>query len=651
MTALDFALKYAIEDEAYVFPIKADHKAPPLFKDWQSKSSKDPEQIRAWAEEFPGCNWGCDCGKSNWLVGDIDCKPGQNGWQNWKRIILDAGAEDLWTRTHKTSGKGLQFIMKGARKVRTEIKKNVELRSIGHYVVLPGSETVQVRGKHGFKQMEGKYTIHNPAPIEPVPDWLIPLTEPKVTEPKELGLDVDQMDKPHHLQASIDYLLKAEPAVEGSGGNNHTYSIAAELKDRGLTPELAVSMMLQYWNHRCEPPWSPYELGTIVHNAFSYGQNAPGSKTKEAKLAEAQEEFSKADCKSWPISATEFALGKAPPRKWLVQDWFPQNEVTGFYGKGSTGKSLAMMQLAYSLVSGKPWLGLSTQGRSEVLGVFCEDTEEELWRRTDRIRNTLEYQGVSGKGFFLWPRIGHDTCLAKLEGSQIVEGPFMKELRAFLRSRPQEVHKTIILDTVTDVYFGSENVREAVNHFIKVRLGGLIREFNATIIFLGHPSRTGMSTGDMLSGTTAWENSVRNRLSLSRDDDTNIITLRREKSNYAKGGEEIPLVWDDGRLRPATPGDAQPMEERTDLQQYLTTRYHHGDQIPFTELVERLEHDPVISHIFEGLASKRRRRDRLVDILSDGIEGVSYEHRPHERVKHWLVIGAARDMEDDDWAL
>ena len=641
-TALEFALEYATQLGCYVFPIHAGYKGGSgkyHVVSWAEESTNDPEQIRAWGGKYPGCNWGLDCGKSDLLVVDVDCKAGQQGWTNWQKLLLENGQQQPpWTRTHTTPGKGRHYLFRPALRTKRELAKNIDLKSTGGYVVLPGSRV-------GDKN----YTVTEAAPIELLPDWLRKLAEPVETQPLETGLEIDDLDKPHHVSEAVKYLLEAEPAVEGAGGNNQTYAVAVQVKDLGLTPQAALEVMLDHYNPRCAPAWSAEELQRIIHNAYNYGQNPAGSKTKEARSATAREEFTRVDLDSWPIPASDFEQGEAPPREWLIENWLPKGEISSLYGGGSAGKSLITMQLGLSLPSGKPWIGLPVRSRCHVVGVYCEDSQDELHRRLDAIRQTLEYKGLRNPSFALWPRRGKDNALVVVKGDDVIIGPFMPQLRAYLNSLDPKIHILIILDTLSDVYMGDENTRERVNKCIKVHFAALTEEFNCSILLLAHPSRTGMSTKDILSGSTAWENAVRNRLALIREDDSEVVTLKRMKSNYARAGEELPLIWDAGRFRPATPGDAAVPAEAMDLGDYIAERFEAGDVMPVTEMVERIANDPAVAQIFEGLTSSRRRVAKLVELLRAGVQtdkiSVRYQYRETERAKHWLRI-VSRDEED-----
>ena len=76
--------------------------------------------------------------------------------------------------------------------------------------------------------------------------------------------------------------------------------------------------------------------------------------------------------------------GRTPPqRRWIVPQWVPYEVVTGLYGDGGVGKTLAAQQLQTGTALGSSWLGLPVDQVAS-LGVYCEDSEDELWRRQAR---------------------------------------------------------------------------------------------------------------------------------------------------------------------------------------------------------------------------------------------------------------------------
>jgi hypothetical protein len=195
------------------------------------------------------------------------------------------------------------------------------------------------------------------------------------------------------------------------------------------------------------------------------------------------------------------------------------------------------------------WLGLET-AKATSLFISCEDDTDELHRRHTAIKAGLGYPiGNPFDPVELWDRVGHNNLLASLGANgSLVGGAFLAPLRAALdETRPD----LLVLDTLADVYGGSEIDRVQVNGFLKTCLGGLIRErpYELTILLLGHPSKSALADGSGFSGSTAWENGVRSRLYLSRPDDSgpDERVLTRAKANYAGGDNDSrALIWSNG---------------------------------------------------------------------------------------------------------
>lgn len=110
----------------------------------------------------------------------------------------------------------------------------------------------------------------------------------------------------------------------------------------------------------------------------------------------------------------------------------------------------------------------------------------------------------------------------------------------------------LVLDTLADFFGGNENDRAQARQFIGM-LRGLAIRHDCAVLLLSHPSVAGISSGVGSSGSTAWNNSVRSRLYLSRvtgedgyEPNPDARRLAVKKSNYGRIGAEILLHWDKG---------------------------------------------------------------------------------------------------------
>jgi RecA-family ATPase len=109
-----------------------------------------------------------------------------------------------------------------------------------------------------------------------------------------------------------------------------------------------------------------------------------------------------------------------------------------------------------------------------------------------------------------------------------------------------------------DIYGGNENDRAQVRQFISL-LRGMAITSGAGVLLTSHPSLTGINTGTGLSGSTAWNASVRSRLYFKRattdkdeEPDPDLRVLEVMKSNYGPVGETITLRWKDGLFLPVS---------------------------------------------------------------------------------------------------
>ena len=246
--------------------------------------------------------------------------------------------------------------------------------------------------------------------------------------------------------------------------------------------------------------------------------------------------------------------GPIAPRQWVLAGWFPARTVAMLFGAGGVGKTLMMQQFANCVAQGEPFMGIDTMGMP-VLSVMCEDDAEEVKRRQLNINEWLSVDefGEGPEDLHLWPRVGDDNVLVTWpNGGKDEPGAFYKQLCDKVAAVKGDADNVlVILDTAADMFGGNENERRTVNTFIKTYLGSIVINYNATVILLAHPSLSGLSSGSGLSGSTAWENSVRARAYLSREADSDDIrVLSRKKSNYSdiSGDSDIKLIWENGVL-------------------------------------------------------------------------------------------------------
>lgn len=256
------------------------------------------------------------------------------------------------------------------------------------------------------------------------------------------------------------------------------------------------------------------------------------------------------------FSASELAGQPVPERHWLASDLIPSGTVTLLGGDGGTGKSLIALQLAVAVAARGWWLGRQVVTGPAVY-LSAEDDRDELHRRLHDITRAEQIGLDDLDRLSIRSLAGEDALLATLvPGTGILAGTALhQEISGYVEQQSPAV---VILDTLADLFAGSENDRGQARQFISLMRGMAIRN-SCAVILLSHPSLTGLNSGSGSSGSTAWSNSVRSRLYLERvlvdgdeaDPDARVLTTK--KSNYARTGGEIAVHWRDGVFVPDAP--------------------------------------------------------------------------------------------------
>jgi RecA-family ATPase len=242
--------------------------------------------------------------------------------------------------------------------------------------------------------------------------------------------------------------------------------------------------------------------------------------------------------------AYDFADKLVPERQWLVEGAIPHENVTLLSGDGGLGKTLLALMLGASMSARRDWFGFKTM-QGPCLYVGAEDDDAEIHRRLDQIRFGMGVAWEDFCDFHFRSLVGSDAIMAIQDrASQTMKAT---AILSGLEQRIEELRATCcILDTSADVFGGDEINRSQVRQFVGLLRGICLRQ-NVSIILLSHPSVAGMASGTGISGSTAWNNSVRSRLYLEADPtDQDARTLKFMKSNYGPKGRPLAVRYDRG---------------------------------------------------------------------------------------------------------
>lgn len=297
--------------------------------------------------------------------------------------------------------------------------------------------------------------------IAAAPQWLIDLCEaPRQQTHEVLG----ELDQPVNIQRAIAFLKDARPAIQGDGGDDHTYKTAAAVIDFGISEPQALDLMLEHWNERCQPPWQPGELQRKIENANSY-------RTKPIGASDARAEFEAvpvpANENRKPRAALFYEWGdQAEPdlsRAPLIEHWLDQGAMSVIYGESNVGKTFVTMDMAWAVALGQPWHGCETE---KGLVVYVAAEAGSSARR--RIK-ALRLSKGAATAFALVP------CPVDLLHPDGDVGPLVALIRTAERERGQKA-VLVVVDTLSRALAGgnendSADMGALVKNLDQIRVG------------------------------------------------------------------------------------------------------------------------------------------------------------------------------------
>ena len=564
-----------------VFPIVPGGKTPAIEKNEES-STTSAESIQKWDEKFKNrkwnknhtpCNWGYFPSLGGETVIDLDTHNGKDGGYELKKLMDSLGQSLPDTFTVSTPSGGAHLYFRGVLPDSTDgFLPGVDVHSTGKYVIAPGSHTEENQKKH---VAEGWYQIIDDRDPAELPAWFIDYYLSKTgqcgsrkKEKTELSanaavnLRVTPDSESNILQAKA--IILAWPETFEGGRNDALNNLMWRICRCGVTAGKAEELYYEYGVDRLHYGATEDERGEIHNTILSAYKDMTifGADSPEVLFyAPVTSEDNK------PYGFAELRAREVPPRKWLIRDWIYADPGSVFMlsGQGGTGKSLLALMLANSLATGEPWLGMEINHRAKSFFVTCEDSEDEVARRVQKVDQASHAKQKDDSLVKIWCRQGMNNIIATGgRGRPVGEGPFFNVLKQVCSNHFGRDGGLLILDTMADFIAIDENSRMEVSQFVKHILSKLGQELGICVLLLGHPNKT--NTG--YSGSSAWEGSVRGRWELEWKDQKvgEQLFLRLAKSNASMGGKTIALEYGPDFLPRVVPEGAK---QDTFLKNYL----------------------------------------------------------------------------------
>jgi hypothetical protein len=505
---LEAALQWA--DAGFsVFPCVAGDKRP-ATPNGLYDATTDPEIIRRWWS-LDHYNIGVAPAQSGCFVLDVDMPLGRDSLAELEK---DHGALPE-TLTIRTPRGGLHYWFTGeCPSTVQKLGPKLDTRGTGGYVLVPPSS---VNGaSYDYESSEDT--------IARAPDWIAANCSvderERVASTEDARLDTpSNVERARHLLQR--YRAEGRVAIEGSGGDDLTYRVAAEVLNLGLSPEKAWETLLAEWNPHCIPPWSEDELGVKVHNASAYMQNDAGAWA----VPPAEETFAHLIPK--PVRSKFYPLDESeqdalPDPTWLVPNLLPDDAIAMWYGPSGSFKSYLALDLCMTLAAGLPGWKAGAQEPMPVVYIAAEGlralakARRKSWKQAREIQGPLPFYAVA-------------TMPTAKRPEQIIEAVEAIQARGI-------APRLVVIDTQARAMAGmNENDAEDAGIFIEA-IETMKRSLGCTVLVIHH-------TGNDVSRP-------RGSSALYAGYDTVVEVQRDERSLYAsvhvrkqKDADEAATAW------------------------------------------------------------------------------------------------------------
>lgn len=365
MNKRDYALKYAGLG-IRVFPIIRNTKEPAV-KDWPALATTDSATIERWwaIEDY---NIGVATGKGVIAV-DADVKGGKPGLSSLEALDLEMLPQSFRTLTPSS---GIHVLLRTKSPVANRVDS------------IEGYRGIDIRGENGYvlgagSEIDGKtYEILSNGGIEDMPDEFNAVLARRTAHKAHTASPVTELDDEASLVKAAAWLEHSAPdAIEGAGGDEATFRTAAWLRDIGLSEPAALDAMLDHWNDRQSPPWSPDDLALKVSNAYQYATGTWGGRSVQADFEPVEidvgERPEHAEVSPAVKQAAEGAKRRsrftvfdadASHRTALTDAALPlidgvinKGTFAVLYGKPKTSKTFNAIDMCMCIALGKPWAG------------------------------------------------------------------------------------------------------------------------------------------------------------------------------------------------------------------------------------------------------------------------------------------------------
>lgn len=434
------------------------------------------------------------------VVADIDVKSNKPGMATFQ-----AAGGHFETLTVQTPTGGYHCYYNGPDSSLAPIGPGLDIRSHNGYVLAPGSTIDGV-----------PYTVV----VDQDMAWVPPGIESRLRAPgrrADRDESLVELDTPTAIDNAIAWVKFDAPlAVEGQGGDNTAYRVAAKLvRDYALTEETAFHLLVTHWNERCSPAWDAEELWRKVENAYQYGTGEIGAARPEATFGAVEvpeirtQEFTRTQGFGNALDLTAI-----PPRPWLVKRLLMRRNITLLPAAGSSGKSVLSLTIAAHLAVGYDIGNYKTIAPCKSIIFNAEDDIEEQSRRLYAVcqEYKLDFEQVR-QNIMLLSSDDISLCIAHSVNRQVTTNE--QHVQAIIQAASAPDVGFVCLDPLVEIHNCDEQDNGQMR-FVMAVLRRIAREADVSMLIPHHTSKpSGGATqhragnADVARGAGAIVNSAR----------------------------------------------------------------------------------------------------------------------------------------------
>lgn len=652
-----------------VFPLHPGKKLPATANGHLSATS-DINKIAAWWRKNPDCNIGLLPGEmqNGKRLAVLDVDPKNGGDKTLAAWIAEHGnmPDTLTAITGRGNG-GVHhyFYVPDDVAASCIAGDGLDFKSSNGYVVAAPSihpDTLKPYGWRGGVDLIGADAMVDN--IADAPEWLIS----KLRSRNRLKKDRERLDREGVRPISPQQISDLKSALLHIPADDYDLWMRMgmalyELDDVGKelwiewskkSDKFSLIEAMRKWRQFAKTDHLHFE--SVFHEAGQHGWLNPLVAVSDI---EANISLEMLESLIVPIDLSDEVFEEHP---FIVDHILPCGETTLLAGHGSAGKSFLSLVMAIHVAMDLPIGNLQVK-KSKVLFFSGEDDGKQLNKRTANICRLLNIDRKSLiNNLLLLDVRSIDPALHRARKGVSIDNKTIL-MNRLITLVDKEDPGLVIIDNASETFDDEENARSPVRKFMR-SLRDLASPSRAVLLLTHVNKANAGSKGNQkvsaedYSGSSAWHNSARSRLSLARGENDGDLVLTHQKSNYGALIAPIGFIKVDGV--PIIKGElTKPIEERREAldkvkrdkdkdalyQVLLTCEVDHihtpvavtGTYTAFKHLSEREE--------FPSDCDSSRTNKLLQELRRDGRIYVNLEKSLHRKVtERWRCVTNEPDL-------